>query len=75
MKASLQIDDDIYKAAERLASAEKRSVGEVLSDLARRGLDAERDQMEAGRFPVFSVSKDSPPITLDTVKSAFDDDL
>jgi len=75
MKASLQIDDDVYKAAERLASVEKRSVDEVLSDLARRGLDAERGQMEAGRFPVFSVSKDSPPITLDTVKAALGDDL
>ncbi|HEV2854470.1 MAG TPA: antitoxin [Thermoanaerobaculia bacterium] len=75
MKASLRIDDDIYKAAERLASAENRSIGEVLSDLARKGLDAERQQVEEGRFPVFSVSKDSPPITLDVVKSAFDDDL
>jgi hypothetical protein len=75
MKASLQIDDDVYEAAERLASSKNRSVGEVLSDLARKGLDAERRQVEEGRFPVFSVSKDSPPITIEMVESAFDDDL
>jgi hypothetical protein len=75
MKASLQIADDVYAAAERLALAENKSVGEVLSDLARRGLESERRQIEEGRFPVFPVSKNSPPITLDTVKTAFDDDL
>jgi len=75
MKVTLQIDDDVYEAAERLALVQNRSVGEVLSDLARRGLDEEHRQMEEERFPVFSVSKNSPPITLDTVKVASDDDL
>ena len=75
MKASLQIDDDVYKAAERLASSESRSIDEVLSDLARKGLDAERGQVEDGVFPVFAVSKDSPPITSEMVKAALDDDL
>ncbi len=70
MKTSLQIDDDVYAAAERRASAENRSVGEILSDLARKGLGVDR-----GRFPVFSVSKDSPPITLERVKAALDGDL
>jgi hypothetical protein len=73
MKVTLQIDDDVYEAAERLALVENRSVGEVLSDLARRGLDEEHGEEE--RFPVFSVSKISPPITLDRVKAASDDDL
>jgi hypothetical protein len=75
MKASLQIDDDVYAAAERLASSESRSVDKVLSDLARKGLDAERGQVEEGNFPVFSVSKGSPPITSEMVKAAVDGDL
>ena len=70
MKMSLQIDDDVYAAAERRASAENRSVGEILSELARKGLDADR-----GQFPVFSVSNNSRPITLEMVKTALDDDI
>lgn len=61
MKARRLIDDDIHKAAKRLASAENR--------------DAECRPVKDGRFPTFSVSKDSPPITLETVKAALDDDL
>jgi hypothetical protein len=38
-------------------------------------LDADRGQSKDGEFPVFSVSKDSPPITLETVKAALDDDF
>ena len=72
MKARLQIDDDVYEAAERLASSESRSIDKVLSDLARKGLDAERGQVEEGVFPVFSVSKDSPPITSEMVKAALE---
>ena len=75
MKARLQIDDDVYEAAERLASSESRSVDEVLSDLARKGLDAKRGQVEDGVFPIFAVSKDSPPITSEMVKAGLDDDL
>ncbi len=75
MQARLQIDDDVYEAAERLASSESRSIDKVLSDLARKGLDAERGQVAGGAFPVFSVSKGSPPITSEMVKAALDDDL
>lgn len=69
MVASLQIDDDVYEEAQRLAASEKRSVGEVLSDLARKGLQDARGQV----FPTFSVPKDAPLITLEMVKAAESD--
>jgi hypothetical protein len=53
--------DDIYEATKRLASAENR--------------DGKCGAVKDGRFPTFSVSKDSPPIALDMVKAALDDDL
>lgn len=38
MRTTLAIDDDILAAARALAEAEGRSLGEVISDLARKGL-------------------------------------
>jgi hypothetical protein len=38
MRTTLDIEDDVLKAAKELAEREHRSTGKVLSDLARRGL-------------------------------------
>lgn len=73
MVASLQIDDDVYEEAQRLAASEKRSIGEVLSELARKGLRAENVDTRGQVFPTFSVPKDAPLITLEMVKAAESD--
>jgi hypothetical protein len=38
MRTTLDIDDDILQAAKELARAEKKTAGQVLSELARKGL-------------------------------------
>ena len=38
MRTTLAIDDDVLAAAKELAAAERKSVGEVISALARRAL-------------------------------------
>ncbi len=38
MRTTLDIDDDVLAAAEGLASAQKMTVGKVISDLARKAL-------------------------------------
>jgi hypothetical protein len=38
MRTTLDIDDDILQAAKELARAEKKTAGQVISELARRGL-------------------------------------
>ena len=38
MRTTLDIEDDVLKAAKELAEREGRTAGKVLSDLARRGL-------------------------------------
>ena len=38
MRIRLDIDDNILKAASKIARSEGRTVGQVISDLARRGL-------------------------------------
>jgi nitrogen regulatory protein PII len=38
MRTTLDIDDDILEAVKELARAEKKTAGQVLSELARKGL-------------------------------------
>ena len=38
MRTTLDIDDDILSAAKELARAEGKTAGQVISDLARKGL-------------------------------------
>ena len=73
MRASLQIDDDVYEEAQRLATSENRSIDEVLSDLARKGLRTEILDARGRVFPTFSIPQDAPLITLDMVKAAESD--
>lgn len=40
MRTTLSIDDDVLFAAKERAAQEKRTVGEVISDLARQALTA-----------------------------------
>lgn len=38
MRTTLTLDDDVLLAARALAEAQKRTIGDVISDLARRSL-------------------------------------
>jgi hypothetical protein len=38
MRTTLDIDDDVLQAAKDLARAERKTAGEVISDLARKAL-------------------------------------
>ena len=73
MRTTLTIDDDILDVAKSLAESERRTVGEVISDLARRGLQPRDCGGERDGFPVFDVGTDSGPITLDKVRAALDE--
>lgn len=43
MRTTLSIDDDIIHAARALADHRRQSIGSVISDLARKGLEPSRD--------------------------------
>ena len=75
MRTTLTIDDDLLAAAKSMARDRSVSVGRVLSDLARRGLSATREievRPDTG-FPVFRVSPNARPITLEDVRRAEED--
>lgn len=74
MRTTLSIDDDILQAARSLAAAEHQSLGQVISDLARRGLAPRPDRIGSeGGFPVFRVDPGAPVITPDMVNAALDE--
>ncbi len=73
MRTTLQIDDDIVAAARELAATERRSLGSVISELARRGLTPARIASD-GALPVIRVPEGSPPITPEMVRRALDED-
>ena len=69
MRTTLDIDDEILELARSHARERNISVGAALSDLARRGLHRLPDSRESRNgFPLFGVSQDSTPLTLDRVK-------
>lgn len=73
MRTTLRIDDDVLESARVLAATADRTVGAVISDLARRALQPTPVRAGTG-FPVFDVAPDAAPITPDDVARALDDE-
>ena len=74
MRTTLEIDDDVLLAARSVAAAEGKNIGKALSDLARRGLAPRIQSKTRSGFPVFDIAPDSPPITLEMVRDALDEE-
>jgi hypothetical protein len=72
MRTTLSIDEDILRAAKSIADAENKSIGRVVSELARRGL-APTPIGEASGLPVFQVPPHAAPLTPEMVRQALDD--
>ena len=60
-------------AARNLARARSISLGAALSELARRGLKCARIATDEDGLPVFTVSPDARPVTLEDVKKVEDE--
>ena len=72
MRTTLNLDDDVLGAARDMAYIHQISVGEALSMLARRGMNARvgtrRDSVSG--LLVFDVPDDAPKITPEVVEKA-----
>jgi hypothetical protein len=73
MRTTLELDDDVVAAARELAAGERRSLGSMISELARRGLTPARVEIDGG-LPVIRVPAGTPPITAEMVRRALDED-
>ena len=52
MRTTLDIDDDILQAAKELARAEKKTAGQVLSELARKALTTAPEQLDPAKLEI-----------------------
>ena len=75
MRTTLAIDDDILAAAKHLAEREQKSIGEVISSLARQGLSrgTRGNRTERNGIPLLPSRKAAVPITLELVNQLRDE--
>ena len=74
MRTTLSIDDDVLMAAKSLAERERRTIGEVLSHLARQALQREPSAggMRNG-IRLLPATASSSPVTMELVNQLRDD--
>lgn len=73
VRTILAIDDDVLEAARCIADDEGVSVGDVMSRLARRGLEPRTQSRGWERFQPFAVSREAPLIATDIERHPLDD--
>lgn len=76
MRTTLAIDDDVLAAAKHLAAREQKSVGEVISALARLGLagGASQPQRIRNGIPLLPSRQTGVPVTLELVNQLRDEE-
>jgi hypothetical protein len=68
MRTTLAIDDDVLAAAKELAKTERKSMGEVISALARRALrPAETGRKTRNGVPLLPVNPGTSRVTSELV--------
>jgi len=73
MRTTLAIDDDVLAAAKHLAERESKSVGEVISMLARQGLIGAPRVPRAERNGIALLRPGATPVTLELVNQLRDE--
>ena len=74
MRTTLSIEDDVLAAAKELAAREGKSVGEVISTLAREALRPKRTgRRTRNGVPLLPVRSGSKRVTLELVNQLRDE--
>lgn len=69
MRTTLAIDDDVLAAARALADQQGRSVGEIVSQLARRALlPPPQNATVRNGITLFPLRADAKPVTLELIR-------
>jgi hypothetical protein len=77
MRTTLSIDDDVLEAARDLAAFSHRTIGEVLSELARHALSRspEPARVSANGTPLLPIQPNARPVTVEMVRRLMDEEL
>lgn len=73
VRTTLAIDDDVLAAARAIAGQQNKSVGEVVSDLARRALHRPAAPASRNGIPLLPLSNPEAVVTLDVVNALRDE--
>jgi hypothetical protein len=75
MRTTLAIDDDILAAAKHLAEREQKTLGEVISALARQGLarGSRSKRTERNGVPLLPTRRGATPVTMEFVNQLRDE--
>jgi Family of unknown function (DUF6364) len=74
MRTTLTIDDDVLAAAKELASKEHKSIGEVISSLARQALRPQEPSKHIRNgVPLLPLRADATPVTPELVNQLRDE--
>ncbi len=74
MRTTLAIDDDVLAAAKHLAERQRKSLGEVISVLARQGLSRSgKAAAVRNGIALLPQRKGAPPVTLEIVNQLRDE--
>ena len=75
MRTTLAIDDDVLAAAKHRAEREQKTIGAVISALARQGLSraGRSSRAERNGIPLLPSRKSALPVTLELVNQLRDE--
>lgn len=73
MRTTLTLDDDVLGAAKNLAQREHKSLGEVISALARQALRKDPAGRERNGVPLLATRPQAEPVTMELVNQLRDE--
>ena len=73
MRTTLTIDDDVLEAARAMADLDGRTMGEIISDLARKALVRPTFKGHRNGIPLLDVKPGGKPVTLEMVNKLRDE--
>jgi len=73
MRTTLAIDDDVLAAAKHLAERDNKSIGEIISLLARQGLVRTSRQAKPDRNGIPLLRRGGKPVTPELVNQLRDE--
>ena len=73
MRTTLSLDDDVLDAAKALAAQRGRTLGEIVSELARQSLLRPPSGRSRNGVPLLSSKPGDPTVTLELVNALRDE--